>query len=47
MKGFDQKINIILEDCHERIFSPTQGVIVEPLGLYIIRGDNMYVKINK
>ena len=26
LKGFDQTINIILEDTHERVFSPTAGV---------------------
>lgn len=41
LKGFDQTTNIILQDCHERVFSPTAGVEQVPLGLYIIRGDNM------
>ena len=26
LKGFDQTINIILDDTHERVFSTTQGV---------------------
>lgn len=26
LKGFDQTINIILEDTHERVFSPSAGV---------------------
>jgi U6 snRNA-associated Sm-like protein LSm8 len=43
LKGFDQTTNIILQDCHERVFSPTAGVEQVPLGLYIIRGDNMCV----
>lgn len=43
LKGFDQTTNIILQDCHERVFSPTAGVEQVPLGLYIIRGDNMWV----
>jgi U6 snRNA-associated Sm-like protein LSm8 len=43
LKGFDQTINVILEQSHERIYSEAQGVVQNVLGLYIIRGDNMYV----
>lgn len=43
LRGFDQTTNLILDECHERIFSPDEGVQQEVLGLYIIRGDNMYV----
>ena len=43
LKGFDQTINIILDDSHERVYSMTQGVEMVPLGLYIIRGDNVAV----
>ena len=43
LKGFDQTINLVLEDAHERIFSHTQGVEQVPLGLYLIRGDNVSV----
>jgi hypothetical protein len=46
LKGFDQTINIILEQSHERVYSEDRGVIQNTLGLYIIRGDNMYVKAN-
>lgn len=41
MKGHDQTINIIMEDAHERVYSMTNGVEQVPLGLYIIRGDNV------
>jgi U6 snRNA-associated Sm-like protein LSm8 len=41
LRGFDQTINIILDDSHERVFSATDGVEQVPLGLYIIRGDNV------
>lgn len=41
LRGFDQAINIILEESHERVFSLTGGVEQVPLGLYIIRGDNV------
>lgn len=36
-------MNVILEQSHERVFSEDKGVSQNPLGLYIIRGDNMYV----
>jgi len=43
MKGFDQTINIILDDSHERVYSVTSGVEQVTLGLHIIRGDNIAV----
>ena len=43
LRGFDQTINLILDESHERVFSLTAGVEQVVLGLYIIRGDNMYV----
>lgn len=43
MKGFDQTINLVLEDSHERVFSEEAGVEQIPLGLYIVRGDNVLV----
>ncbi|CAD5115333.1 DgyrCDS4315 [Dimorphilus gyrociliatus] len=43
LKGYDQTINIILEDSHERVFSATSGVEQVALGLYIVRGDNVAV----
>ncbi|RUP43744.1 hypothetical protein BC936DRAFT_136792 [Jimgerdemannia flammicorona] len=42
LKGFDQTTNIILEKCHERVFSQT-GTEVVPLGLYLIQGDNICI----
>jgi len=43
LKGFDQTINIVLDDSHERVFSSSQGVEQIQLGLHIIRGDNIAV----
>ncbi|RKP04422.1 U6 snRNA-associated Sm-like protein LSm8, partial [Thamnocephalis sphaerospora] len=43
LRGFDQTTNIILERCHERVFSADEGVEVVALGLYVIRGDNVAV----
>ena len=41
LKGFDQTTNIILSDSTERVFSADEPVEEVPLGLYLIRGDNM------
>jgi hypothetical protein len=41
LKGYDQTTNVILTNAQERVFSLNDGVVVVPLGLYIIRGDNM------
>ena len=41
LRGFDQVLNIVLEKCHERIFSTKEGMVQNVLGLYMIRGDNM------
>ncbi|KAJ1636136.1 U6 snRNA-associated Sm-like protein LSm8 [Pavlovales sp. CCMP2436] len=35
LKGYDQKTNVILDESHERV--------QVPLGLYIVRGDNIAV----
>jgi len=41
LKGFDQNINLILNECHERVYSLSRGVEKVVLGLYVIRGDNV------
>ncbi|KAM9668003.1 U6 snRNA-associated Sm-like protein LSm8 [Dama dama] len=43
LKGFDQTINLILDESHERVFSSSQGVEQVVLVLYIIRGNNVAV----
>ena len=43
LKGFDQTTNVILEECHERVFSTDAGVEQVVLGLYIVRGDNIAI----
>jgi len=43
LKGFDQTINLVLDDSYERVYSSMQGVEQVVLGLYIIRGDNVAV----
>ncbi|CAD6890890.1 unnamed protein product [Tilletia controversa] len=41
LEGFDNQGSIILSECVERIFSADEGVVEEPLGLYILRGDSI------
>jgi len=43
LRGFDQTVNLILDECHERITSQNEAVQQVPLGLYIIRGDNVAI----
>jgi U6 snRNA-associated Sm-like protein LSm8 len=43
LRSFDQKMNIIVSNCKERIYSPTAAVEVADVGLYFIRGDNIAV----
>merc|ERR1712196_217592 len=43
LKGYDQHLNIIIDECHERVYSSVSGVEQVVLGLYIIRGDNIAV----
>ncbi len=45
LKGFDQKINIVICDCHEREYSPEPGVGVQqrPLGAQIVQGSNIAI----
>lgn len=40
---FDQKMNIILTECTERIYSQSSEVEIENLGSYFIRGDNIAI----
>ena len=41
LRGSDIRTNLILSDCVEREFSEDQGVEMTPLGLYMIKGDNV------
>jgi U6 snRNA-associated Sm-like protein LSm8 len=45
MAGFDQKSNVVLSDSKERVYSIDEGVEEIPLGLYLVKGDMMYVRI--
>ena len=45
LKGFDQKINIVLCDAHEREYTADEnaGVQKVPLGAQIIQGSNVCI----
>ncbi len=45
MAGFDQKSNVVLSDSKERVYSMEEGVEEIPLGLYLVKGDQMCVII--
>mmetsp|Transcript_19489 Transcript_19489/g.23395 ORF Transcript_19489/g.23395 Transcript_19489/m.23395 type:complete len:96 (-) Transcript_19489:88-375(-) len=41
LAGHDQVQNLILQNSHERVYSIDVEVEQVPLGLYVIRGDNV------
>lgn len=41
LTGYDQLQNLILQQAEERVYSVDAPVEVVPLGLYLIRGDNV------
>ena len=41
LASFDQKLNLVLRDCQERIYSPGEPVSSHSLGLFFLRGDNV------
>ncbi|KAK9803454.1 hypothetical protein WJX73_002943 [Symbiochloris irregularis] len=43
LKGYDQATNLLLHDCHERVYSLQQGMERQMLGLQVVRGDNISV----
>mmetsp|Transcript_26706 Transcript_26706/g.57942 ORF Transcript_26706/g.57942 Transcript_26706/m.57942 type:complete len:100 (-) Transcript_26706:358-657(-) len=43
MAGDDQLQNLILKDASERVYSPDADPETVPLGLYVIRGDNIAI----
>ncbi|XP_045043993.1 U6 snRNA-associated Sm-like protein LSm8 [Desmodus rotundus] len=43
LNGFDQTINLIVDESYERVFSSSQEVEQMVLGLYIIRRVNVAV----
>lgn len=43
MAGYDQRSNIVISECKERVYSIEDGVEEIPLGLYLVKGDMMCV----
>lgn len=43
LSGYDQLQNLILSEASERIFSSVSKPEVVPLGLFVVRGDNVAV----
>jgi len=43
LRGYDQATNCILDECFERVYSEDAGVETIPLGLYLVRGDNIAI----
>ncbi|CCL99568.1 uncharacterized protein FIBRA_01586 [Fibroporia radiculosa] len=41
MAGYDQKSNVVLSDSKERVYSADEGVEEIPLGLYLVKGDQI------
>ncbi|THH06011.1 hypothetical protein EW145_g4383 [Phellinidium pouzarii] len=39
--GFDQRSDIVLSESKERIYSIDEGVEEVPLGLYLVKGDQI------
>ena len=42
LAGFDQRSDIVLSNSIERVYSMDEGVEEVPLGLYLVKGDQMY-----
>jgi U6 snRNA-associated Sm-like protein LSm8 len=43
LKSFDQSMNIILNNCCEKIYSLDEGISFQKIGLYMIRGDMVMI----
>ena len=41
LEGFDQACNLVIFDCHERVFDAKQGAQTLRHGLFMLRGDNL------
>ncbi len=41
LRGFDQVQNMVLSDCHERVYAEDRPVSLQALGLYVLRGDTV------
>lgn len=43
LKGVDKSTNLVVAQAHERVYSRDKPLQKIPLGLYIVRGDNVSV----
>ena len=43
LRGVDGVNNLVLENTHERTFHADRGMEMEPMGLYLVRGDSLCV----
>jgi len=43
LAGYDQKSNVVLSDSKERVYSTDEPVEEIPLGLYLVKGDQIVV----
>ena len=43
LRGVDAVNNLVLENTHERTFHEDRGMEMEPMGLYLVRGDSLCV----
>jgi small nuclear ribonucleoprotein (snRNP)-like protein len=43
LRGVDLVNNLVLENSHERTFHADRGMEMEPMGLYLVRGDSLCV----
>jgi len=41
LAGYDQKSNVVLSDSKERVYSTDEPVEEIPLGLYLVKGDQI------
>ena len=46
LAGFDQRSDVVLSESVERIYSMDEGVEEVPLGLYLVKGDQMCVLLS-
>lgn len=43
LKSFDQSMNLVMNNCYEKVYSQEEGVEFLKLGLYFLRGDNVAI----
>jgi len=43
LKSLDQLMNLVLNECFEKVYSEEEGVRFIKMGLYMIRGDNVAI----